>query len=73
MSIARIEWGQILAMEDDIRHLVRLADVLTTIGCGGESLSAGGSYVLGCHLHEIGDRLEKRFDAITPIKDGGPR
>ena len=63
----RIEWGTLSKMEDDLRHLVRLADVLTTIGCGGESLSAGGCFVLGCLLHEMGERLERQFDAIGTL------
>ena len=73
MSVTRVEWGQILQMADGIRHLVRLADVLTTLGCGGEFLSPGACYFLGCTLHEIGAKLENQYDAITPIKDGGPR
>jgi hypothetical protein len=73
MSTKLIDWGQILVMEDGIRHLVRLADVLTTIGCGSESLSPGACYVLGCTLHDLGAQLEEQYDAINPIRNGGPQ
>ncbi|QGY04757.1 hypothetical protein MMSR116_24760 [Methylobacterium mesophilicum SR1.6/6] len=73
MSVARIEWGQILALEEDIMHPDRLANVLTTLSTHDDIVHRDCIYVIGCMLSQIGKRLEANFEAITPIKDGGPR
>ncbi|WP_267358432.1 MULTISPECIES: hypothetical protein [unclassified Methylobacterium] len=73
MSTPRVDWGNILAMEDDLRNLDRLANVLTTLGTHDDDVDRDCIYVLGCMLSQMAKRLEVRFDAITPIKDGGSR
>lgn len=70
MSVARIEWGQILALENDIWHLDRLANVLTTLGTHDDIVDRECIYVLGCMLSQIGKRLEANYEAIKPIRDG---
>jgi len=71
MSIARVDWRDILALEDDIMHLDRLATVLTTLGTHDDIVHRECIYVLGCMLSQIGKRLEQRFEAIKPVRDGG--
>jgi len=71
MSTARIDWRNILALEDDIMHLDRLANVLTTLGTHDDIVHRDCIYVLGCMLSDIGKRLEGKFQAIKPIRDGG--
>ncbi|MDF2601809.1 MAG: hypothetical protein K0Q54_4632 [Methylobacterium brachiatum] len=73
MSITRVDWGSILALEDDIMHLGRLANVLTTLGTHDDVVHRECIYVLGCMLSQIGKRLEAKFEAIKPIRDGGDR
>ncbi|TXM98404.1 hypothetical protein FV242_28850 [Methylobacterium sp. WL64] len=70
MSIACVDWGQILALEDDIMHLDRLANVLTTLGTHDDVVHRECIYVMGCMLSQIGKRLEANYGAIKPIRDG---
>lgn len=73
MTALRVDWGNILAMEDDLRNLDRLANVLTTLGTHDDIVDRDCIYVLGCMLSQMAKRLEARFDAIEPIRDGGAR
>jgi hypothetical protein len=73
MTAARVRWGQILALEDDIMHLDRLANVLTTLGTHDDIVERECIYELDCMLSQIGKRLEANFKAIEPIRDGGVR
>ncbi|MCJ2056667.1 hypothetical protein MKL09_08875 [Methylobacterium sp. J-048] len=67
MSAAHVDWGNILEMEDDLRNLKRLANVLTTLGTHDDTVDRECIYVVGCFLHQMGDRLEQRFDNIHPV------
>ncbi|MCJ2056601.1 hypothetical protein MKL09_08540 [Methylobacterium sp. J-048] len=67
MSAARVDWGNILKMEDDLRNLQRLANVLTTLGTHDDIVDRECIYVIGCFLHQMGVRLEQRFDDIRPV------
>lgn len=50
MTAARVQWGQILALEDDIMHLDRLANVLTTLGTHDDIVERECIYMLGFML-----------------------
>ena len=73
MNPCRVDWGVIVEMEDDLRNLRRLANVLITLGTHDDSLDHDSVYVVGCFLHQMGERLEAQFDALQPVMLEGRR